>query len=365
MRHASSFACLLAFLLCSCVVCFAPLAAPVDAQQRTPSPQPSPPAADTPLTGNFTLNGMVMDADSHARLDYVKLELHATNGAIVGTVFTSSNGTFEFSNINQGEYNIFADLAGYQTTTEPVEVINSSLFGIQVELAKDDDPNQPVSKGPSAVSVRELSIPRKAHDDMEKGVELLYQKSDYPGSLKAFEKAIQEYADYYEAYTQMGVAYMKLTDNVNAEKAFRKSMDVSHEQYVDAYFGLAELFLNGHRFGDAEPIARKAVELDSNSWQAQSELARALVGLHRPSEAETSAVSAVKLKPDDAMIYLVLANIHIELQKNDALLEDLNQYLKLAPYGSYAEQARVERDKIQQALALSPTAPAASSSSQR
>ncbi|MGH9496801.1 MAG: hypothetical protein ACRD3B_17530 [Candidatus Sulfotelmatobacter sp.] len=233
--------------------------------------------------------------------------------------------------------------------------------GLRIELRKTADAAAAADKGTNTVSVRELSIPHKAHDHMQKGLALLYGKSDYQGSLKPFQEAIQEYSDYYEAYAQMGVAYMKLANTVDSEKAFRKSAEVSHEQYQDAYLGLAELALDGHRFADAETCARKAVEIDSNSWRANSQLARALVELHRASEAEPSAVAAVKLKPDNATLYLLLANIHIQLQNDRAQLDDLNNYLKLAPTGSFAAQARQQRDQLQQFLAASPSSPAKSS----
>ncbi len=307
--------------------------------------------------GPCSLSGVVSDADSHARLDGVRLELNSTEGPSVGTFLSASGGTFYFPNLAAGTYTLVASLSGYETASQQVDLFDTER-ALQVELRKTAGASD---KGTNTVSVRELSIPRKAHDQMEKGLALLYGKSDYQGSLKPFEKAIQEYPDYYEAYAQIGVAYMKLADTANSEKAFQKSLEVSHEQYLDGYLGLAELSLNGHHFADAETFARKAVEIDANSWRAQSQLARALVELHRPSEAETSALAAVKLKPDNATIYLVLANIHIQLQNDRAQLDDLNNYLKLAPQGSFAEQARQQRDELQQFLAASKSTPATSS----
>jgi len=278
--------------------------------------------------------------------------------------FTGGSGGFQLNNISDGDYTLVADKAGYQIVSVQVEINDASVYGIQVDLPRPPDASTPVNNGPDTVSLRELSIPRRAHDDMEKGMALLYGKSDYQGSLTLLEEATQEYPDYYEAYTQIGVAYMKLADAGNSEKAFRKSIEVSQERYPGAYIGLAALFLNGRRFADAESLARKAAEIDSNSWQAKSELARALLGLQRSSEAETCAVAAVALKPDNEALYLILANVHIQLQNERALLDDLNHYLKLAPTGPFAEQARLQRDQVQQALAASQRLPATPSTTQ-
>jgi len=356
MRRFSTFVRISALSLFPILLCLSPLAA-----QKNPPPTMPTPNPGTIPSRIFSVNGMVSDAATHARIDYVKLELHSVNGAVVGTVFSNTNGTFQFDNVTPGSYTLVADLVGFESVSESVEVDQSSVYGLQIDLVKAADSDAIVLGGPSTVSARELSIPRKAHDDMEKGMALLYEKSDYQGSLKPFEKAIEEYPDYYEAYTQVGIAYMKLADVANAEKAFRKSIEVSHEKYADAYIGLSELFLNTKRFVDAEPAARKAIEIDPNRWQGHSELARTLVELHRPSEAEPSAVAATRLKPENPTLYLLLANIHIQLQNNPALLDDLNHYLKLAPDGPFADQARRERDEIQQGLAASQTSPAAPS----
>jgi tetratricopeptide (TPR) repeat protein len=217
------------------------------------------------------------------------------------------------------------------------------------------------SGGPT-VSVRQLSIPEKARDAMTKGVSLLYQKADYPGSIKQFQRAIAAYPDFYEAYAQMGLAYMNMKNSAESEKALRKSIEISQGKYADSLFILAALFTGAHRYEDAEPLARKAVSDDPNSWHAQSELAQALLGLERADEAEQYAQAAAKLQPENPTLRLLLADIHIALRNAPALLDDLNAYLKLAPNGPSAAQVRERRDQIQQRLQHSQASPANSSS---
>src|SRR6202049_3230616 len=72
-----------------------------------------------------------------------------------------------------------------------------------------------------AVSVRELSIPPKAHHAFEQGIELLAKK-DPAASLAHFQRAILEYSGYYEAYDKIGAADLKLWRIPDAERAFRK-----------------------------------------------------------------------------------------------------------------------------------------------
>jgi thioredoxin-like negative regulator of GroEL len=337
---------------------------PAAAQRRPPQPTPNPvpiPRTDTRESRRFSVSGHVSDAASHSRIEGVRVELHATNGGTVGSTFTRGNGDFEFDNIGEGVYNLTVEPMGYETVSQQVEVLYGPVFGIEFEVRRTAEASGAAPRATTKVSVRDLSIPQKARDAMEKGMGLLYGKSDYKGSLKQFDRAIQEYPEYYEAYAEMGVAYMRSGDTARSEQSLHKSLELSQEKYVEAFYLLATLFSNSKRFSEAEPLARKGVELDSNSWQANSELAHALLGLDRTTEAEASAVAAVKLEPNNAPLHLLLANVHMNEQNNPALLDDLNSYLKLAPTGPVADQARKQRDQVQQALSATQASPATTS----
>ena len=325
------------------------LAQPVAAQKRQPHPAVGLGAA-SPIAPPrvFFVKGWVAEARSHTRIERVRVELHAVTGPIVGQTFTGGNGDFEFDNIPAGTYNLVVAPMGYETVSQPVELRYGPALGIEVEVGRPAETVTPVEGG-SKVSVRELSIPKKAHDAMEKGMSLLYKKSNYQGSIKEFQRAIDAYADYYEAYAFLGVAYEKLGDVSASEQALRKSVDISGGNYQEALCLLAALLSDQGRFADAEPVARKAVDLDPGSWQAQSALGKALLGLNRNKEAETNAAAAVKIEPDNATLHLILANIHIRLQNYEALLDDLNAYIQLDPKGPFAEQARRMRDDIKRA----------------
>jgi tetratricopeptide (TPR) repeat protein len=331
---------------------------PLAAQKRSvPSPS-SFPEMDGGLGStngrSFSISGTVADAGSRARINGARVDLQGIAGGILSTAFTTGNGNFQFNNVRPGSYELVFEQTGYQDDRERLEV-DGPVFGMTVDLRRlasaAGDPGGPT------VSVRELSIPQKAREAMSKGTSLLYQKADYPGSVKQFERAIQAYPNFYEAYAQMGLAYMKMKDADRSEKALRKSLELSQEHYPDALFLLAGLFVSAGRFAEAEPLARKAVEVDPNSWHAQSELAQALLRLKRADEAEKYAQAAVELQPNNPLLPLLLADIHITLRNDPALLDDLNAYLKLAPNGPYAEQVREQRERVQQRLQNSKASP--------
>jgi tetratricopeptide (TPR) repeat protein len=302
----------------------------------------------TGRTLTFSVRGKVTDAEQRAQIEGARVELRSFTGATVGTMFTRAGGDFEFLDLTAGMYDIMVQEAGYHTLTLRVGV-NESIFGLTIDLHPETS-TRTAAPGPSSVSARELSIPQKARDAMEKGLVLMNEKSNYLGGVKQFERAIREYPEYYEAYTQIGVAYLHTGNNSSAEPALRKAMELSEFHYIDALFWMATLLNDTRRFVDAEALAREALAIDSDCWQANAELARALLGLNNPAEAEKSALAASKSQPDDAMLYLVLANVHSQLENAPALLEDLDNYLRLVPTGHMADQARAQQKQLQDEL---------------
>ena len=351
MRGSSGLLLFLTALLVA--LCFSSL--PLAAQRRpTADPFPDDDEIGTGGYGRyFSISGTVADRQSGLRLDGVRVDLNSFNSGAVSTTFTN-HGSFRFDNLRDGTYDISFNLTGYQEVLEHLEV-SGPIFGMTVNLKPL---NEAPAGGSPTVSVRDLSIPQKAREAMNKGTALLHQKSDYAGSIKEFERAIKIFPTYYEAYAQIGYAYMAMKDPAHSEEALRQSIVVSQEHYPDAFFLLAALFSSQKRFADAEPLARKAVDLAPDSWHAQSEMAQALLGQDRPEDAEKYAQAAIKLQPDNPLLRLLLANIHGNLQNDSALVEDLDAYLKLEPKGAMADRVRQGRDDAKQRLQQSQASPA-------
>src|SRR5882757_6532587 len=296
----------------------------------------------------YDIAGTVRDDFDQHTMDSVRVDLKQSTGTPINSTFTRDNGDFEFSGIPSGDYSIDITVPDYEPYRETLTINHSERRGLAVFLRR---PRIVVSKDyNNTISAHELSVPNKPHDEYEKGLRLIYSKSDYKGAIEQFERAIKDFPNFYEAYAQEGNAYTFLGQNAPAEEAMRKSIALSSNQYSEAFFLLAGLLNNTSRYAEAEPVARQSVALDGASWHGHFELARALTALKRPEEAEKSAIQARDLMPDNSAVYLVLANIHIQLRHHPALLKDLDSYLKLSPTGPEADQARKTRDNLQAAM---------------
>jgi len=319
------------------------------------------------MTGGFggvqtPFDGYVRDAASEQGIEGARIELQSTTGVTFGTAFSALDGGFHFADAGQADCYVIVQRDGYAPIREMVRF--NGFVRVQKDLYLRALPSAtPAGPAPAAkVSAHQLEIPDKARKSFQKGLELITGKGNYRGAVAQFQRAIELYPSYYEAYMAEGLAEYALGDAASAEASYKKSIELSSEKYPEAMIHLATLMNNSKRFGEAEPLLRKSVALNASSPSAYYELARALAGQNRFSEAVESAVKARELKTDNAPTYLLLWNLHIETDKYALALQDADAYLKLAPTGALSERLRTKRDQLQKALqsAVQPAAQAKS-----
>lgn len=313
------------------------------------------PSNQNPQRRVYSISGKVNDdADEHG-IDNVRVNLQS-DGLVLNSVYSSDGGNFEFDGVAPGNYVIEVKLDGYEEFNATVTVSRSPVVSFSVGLTKLIAGGAVVDR---TISAHQLTVSRKARDAFEKGLDLIVSKADYVDALVQLQYAIDHFPNYYEAYAMQGVAYMYLGSASSAEASLRKSIDLSSSRYPDAFFLLAGLLNNAGRFTEAETAARACVALNDSSWPAHYELAHALFLQQRSQEAEPEALRSRELNPRNPKVVLLLANIHLDLRNYTAMLQEIDDYLKLDPTGPQADQVRKDRDQVLQALQKTSAPPAA------
>jgi len=296
------------------------------------------------------------DAD-HSPMQNVAVRLNTQAGQIVSTTYTSPTGDYNFANLQGGDYVLTIQVEGFETIQQDARLTMISTLTANIALHKTAAMKTDIATTGDSVSSRELNLPAKAQDALAKGRERLYQKHDAAGGLVYFRKVLEISPGFYEGYFLEGVAYTQQSRNGEAEIAFQKSIDSSEHHYAEPYFALASLLTDEKRFSTAEQMAREGLATDPEAWRGHYELARALFGEGRPGDAEKSGLEARKRKADFAALYLILANIHMQLHNNEAVLDDVTAFLKLEPEGPASGQARAIKTQMEHALGRPPAVP--------
>ena len=297
-----------------------------------------------PGNREYAISGSVHNDASDAPLPDARVQLLDSVGNLVHPMLvTNAHGEFAFGLFRPGEYALVVEHDGYQQVRAAVDITRHDESNIIIRLRAYSGNAAPSG---NAVSAHELSVPPKAREAFEKGVGKLGENADYKTAIVHFQRAVDIYPDYYEAYAELGFANARLKNNPAAEAALRKSVALSAAKYSRPLLLLSMLLNDQNRPADAEAVTRQAVAADAKSWRAQYELARALVGLRRLPEGENSAYAARDLKPDAPEVYLLLSDIHRRTHNAAALMQDFDAYLRLAPKGQAAPEVSRLREQL-------------------
>jgi tetratricopeptide (TPR) repeat protein len=296
------------------------------------------------------ISGTVYYAGSHKPVENITVELQSPEGGLISPQSTTGTGFFEFRNLSRGIYVVSIRVQGYEPVSESVDLSFTSDRGMEIYLTPRRD-NAPGPKPGPTVSSHELTMSPKARELVESGKRKLYQDKDVHGALEDFQQAVQIAPDYYEAYNQMGMASLSINERQDAEKSFRKSIELSGDKYGDADVNLGAMLLDKGDNPGGEKLLRHGVQLNPNSFLGYYELGRAQLNQQRIPEALKSAQQARSLAPNVPLVYRLLSNVHLKEKDYPALLSDLDAYIKLDPDSPAGIRARQLREEVQKKLA--------------
>jgi len=307
-----------------------------------------------------TLSGTVYYAGGNQPAENITVELHSTEGSLIAPIVTAATGWFEFHSLQRGMYVIAINASGFEPVNFNVDLTFNSSRGNVIYLESRSS-NSAQSPSASSASAHELSMPQKARDLMVSGKKKLYGEKNAQAGLAEFEKAVSIAPGYYEAYYQMGMADVILSKHDDAERSFRKSIQLSSDTYGEADIALGTLMLDKGAFAEGERAIRHGIEFSPDSWLGQYELGRALLNENRIDEAEKPAERARSLAPNVPIVYRLLSNIHLRKENYPALLADVDAYIRLDPDSTAGVRAKQIRDEVQQKFAGGSSKPAPSS----
>jgi tetratricopeptide (TPR) repeat protein len=278
----------------------------------------------------------------------VEVRLRSREAGISRTVLTDLDGHFKVQDLPRGTYDIVVSEEGYEAA-ETSTNLNGPSTDLVVYLKSKSGS---VHRGNFSVSVRELKIPEKARIEFEKGLDRA-AKNDPAGGIGHFQKAVQMFPKYFEAYYNMGAADMSLGRYNDAMSAFQTSIDLSGGQYALAEFGYGYLLCLQGKAGEAERIIRRGLEFDDVTAEGFVILSEALTQLNRLDEAEKSAREALLRNQNYPGVYLALADVAERKGDNRAEVQALDNYLKLQPNSPASGLARKLREAAVRRLANS------------
>jgi tetratricopeptide (TPR) repeat protein len=298
------------------------------------------------------LNGVVYSEATNQRISHASVWLCDDGGNRLIESVTTNNGEFSFPGLHAGAYILKIAATGFVPLDMNVEVNFGTEHGLSIFLKPAEKSPAERPAGP-VISAHELSIPASARKLVDSGKKKLYAGKNAEGALHDFEAAVAKAPDYYEAYYQIGMVCLSLQKPAEAEKNLRASVTLSNQSYADAVLALAILLLGRHDSTEGEPLLRRSLELNPNSWVAYYELGKFELYRMHLEPALDAAKQAELLAPQQPKVYRLLSLIHLRQKDFPAVLADLDAYIRLDPDSPEGQTAKQIRANTQRQLETS------------
>jgi tetratricopeptide (TPR) repeat protein len=292
---------------------------------------------------------------NHQAADHVVIRLRSDQIAFQTETLTDVQGKFLFDGLPLTTFHLTIEGQGFRPYSSFIDISMSKMSYemITLQLNKEPEARAVPAEGPAgALNARIAQIPPQAHKEFDAGKQRM-QVHDPAGSAQHFQKAIDLYPQYAEAYQLLGVVHLEDGKLLEAEPELQKATEIEpHMSTAQFALGICRNLMA--KYADAEAALLRGLELDPGSADGHHELAKTYWAMGRWQEAEPHAQKAVTLKPDMAGAHVLLGNIALRRRDPQRALQEYHEYLRLDPKGDMAAGTQRAVDKIEQALKQPP-----------
>jgi len=304
------------------------IAAPASAQRDRDTYNPS--------NQSFEVSGQVNVAERSQAAANVPIRLVRFTGELIDQITTDARGRFRFPNLQRGYYKVIINAPGFAPAQQDADLTLLFKAYLVFNLASTDSTNT-TGLGAS-LDVIDARIPANAREEFARGREALAKKNQQD-ALVHFRKAISIYPEFFEAELLLGVAFMDLREWPRAETVFQRALEIKSDNAA-ALLSLGEVYWRERRYDQAEHTLLDGLKLDEKNWHGHFTLGRLYWDKGDAVRAGPAIGRTLQLKPDFAEAHLLAGNILLKLGQQQRAQIEYEEYLRLAPKGEYAAEAR-------------------------
>jgi Flp pilus assembly protein TadD len=186
---------------------------------------------------------------------------------------------------------------------------------------------QPEPAGSAGKKIEGPAAPSSS-DDVKKGIAAL-KAGDANGAKAAFEVAIGKNPKQADAYHYLGLVNDQMGQKGEAEKNYRKALELQPDLEESA-INLAASLVEGGKFDEAATLMKKAIAKNPKSAALQVNLGMALSGKNDVDGANKAFEEAIKLDPNNGIYVVTYASHLAKNNKKDEAITKLKQAEKIA-----------------------------------
>lgn len=305
------------------------ICSPVFAQRDRDTWTPSSPSS-------FEVSGEVRLVDTGRPANRIPVRLERFGGGVVDQIDTDASGRFRFPNLPRGYYRVVINAPGYRPTQQDADL--QVIFRAQLLFELTSDNSKSRSGVAPLTDVIDATVPAAAREEYDRGREAAAKK-DYPVAILHLRKAVDTYPKFFSAYILLATTFMDTRQWSDAEQALLRALEIKPNDSV-SILSLGEVYWRQKRFTDAEKSLLDGLKLEEKSWHGHFTLARLYLETQQTMKAAPEIGRTLQLKPDFAEAHLLAGNILLKLNQRDRAIVEYQEYLRLAPKGEFADEAR-------------------------
>jgi Flp pilus assembly protein TadD len=278
-------------------------------------------------------------------LGNIFVELRSPTGSTVGSTYTTSAGSFEFSQIPSGSYDVLAT-SGIDQAQQRI-----SLSGIPTNVVLRLPVSAPVRDGNdgASISVAQYKVPEKARAAVQKAEQAL-TKGKNDEAQKQVEKALEIDPRYADALTFRAVIKMSNYDMQGAKADLQQAL-AQDQNCSLAFFAMGSVLNAESKFDEAVRSLERGLSLAPNSWQGYFEMGKALLGKGQYQAAIRQFDRAGSLVPVKfPVLHLARAHALLGLQDYTDAVTELQAFLAKEHEGPRVQEAQKLMSYAQSAL---------------
>jgi tetratricopeptide (TPR) repeat protein len=201
-------------------------------------------------------------------------------------------------------------------------------------------PHTPKATSPPGVvnlSAVDQRVSPRAREAYESALKLL-QAQQYEQALEPLKQAISLQKDYFHAYTDLGVLYMKLNKLEQAEAALRQAIKINESLYLPQ-LNLAVVYNKMGKYKESIELLSKLERNQPDLEQKTSApLIEALIGARQWTQAEERLRKGLEMKDADAVdLKIKLGMVLMRQDKAAAAADVLREAVKAEPDNALAQ----------------------------
>lgn len=129
----------------------------------------------------------------------------------------------------------------------------------------------------------------------------------------AYRKAVETDSQFAVAHVHLGRLLRKMGRASEAEPYYRRATELANDAPTLVF--VAEAFDSEQRYGDAEPLLRRALGMDAKNVTALYYLGKLLIATRRYNEAEPVLQSVIEISPRTVAPYSLLGSAYLRMDR--------------------------------------------------